>query len=147
MALSVVHGSCLCGEVRFSATLPSKWVAHCHCTYCRRAHGAPFVTWAGFSEASVCVDPKGRALTWYESSPGAQRGFCSRCGSPIMFSSARWPGEIHIARALIPGALDREPSAHVFYETHVSWLDVNDALAKKVSQGSAAQLSSSGGAT
>jgi len=26
---------------RVVAALPTKWVAHCHCTYCRRAHGAP----------------------------------------------------------------------------------------------------------
>jgi hypothetical protein len=32
--------------------------------------------------------------------------------------------------------LDREPSAHVFYESHVPWLQVNDALPKKVSQSS-----------
>ena len=55
MTRPVVHGTCLCGSVRFSASLPSKWVAHCHCTYCRRAHGAPFVTWAGFHAGSVTV--------------------------------------------------------------------------------------------
>jgi hypothetical protein len=42
---------------------------------------------------------------------------------------------MHVARALFTDPLDREPSAHVFYETHVSWLDVNDELPKKVSQG------------
>lgn len=42
----VARGSCLCGAVRFRASLPCKWVAHCHCTCCRRAHGAPLVTLA-----------------------------------------------------------------------------------------------------
>lgn len=129
---STVHGSCLCGAVRFSAQLPSKWVAHCHCTYCRRAHGAAFVTWAGFHTERVVIDPAGAQPTWYESSPGAQRGFCARCGSPMLFTSTRWPGEMHVARALIPDALDREPAAHVFYDTHVPWLDVKDELPKKV---------------
>ena len=50
------RGSCLCGEVGFVAALPSKWVAHCHCSRCRRAHGAPFVTWAGFSADAVTVE-------------------------------------------------------------------------------------------
>jgi len=144
MTPSVVHGSCLCGGVRFSAALPSKWVAHCHCTYCRRAHGAPFVTWAGFHSERVTIDPNGLAPTWYESSPGAQRGFCPRCGSPMLFTSTRWPGEMHVSRALVPEPIDREPSAHVFYETHVPWLDVNDALPKKVSQTSGLQSDSPG---
>lgn len=124
-------GSCLCGAVRIQARLPSKWVAHCHCSYCRRAHGAPFVTWAGFEDASVTIDdPTGR-LHWYESSPGARRGACAQCGSPMLFASTRWPGETHIARALLDEHLDKPPSAHVFYDTHVPWLDVNDALPKQ----------------
>ena len=39
MVNSVARGACLCGAVRFSATLPSKWVAHGHGSFCRRADG------------------------------------------------------------------------------------------------------------
>jgi hypothetical protein len=133
MTAASVDGACLCGAVRFTATLPSKWVAHCHCSFCRRAHGAAFVTWAGFAEAQVAVRDDAGALRWHDSSPGAQRGFCGRCGSPMLFRSQRWPGELHLARALIAGDLDRAPAAHVFYDAHVPWLDVNDDLPKKVS--------------
>jgi hypothetical protein len=111
-------------------------VAHCHCTCCRRAHGAPFVTWAGFASGQVTVDADAQPPTWYASSPGARRGFCGRCGSPIFFESERWPGETHVARALFIDALDREPSAHVFYETHVPWLQLGDDLPKKLSTSS-----------
>jgi len=144
MNSSVARGSCLCGSVRFRAQLPTKWVAHCHCTYCRRAHGAPFVTWAGFATEQVSVEADALRPTWYESSPGARRAFCPRCGSPIFFESTRWPGETHVARALFEDPLDKEPSAHVFYESHVPWLHFNDDLPKKVSQASQAQPSGSG---
>ncbi|HEU0199352.1 MAG TPA: GFA family protein [Burkholderiaceae bacterium] len=130
----IARGSCLCGSVRFRAELPSKWVAHCHCTYCRRAHGAAFVTWAGFASEQFSLEPGSESPTWYDSSAGAKRGFCARCGSPMFFQSTRWPGEMHIARALFADPLDREPSAHVFYESHVSWLQVKDDLPKKVSK-------------
>ncbi len=139
MPTPVVHGSCLCGAVRFRATLPTKWVAHCHCTYCRRAHGAPFVTWAGFAADQVLVEQDEQQPAWYESSPGARRAFCPKCGSPMFFESTRWPGEVHVARALIEGSVDRAPSAHVFFESHVPWLEVNDNLPKRVSQSSLAQ--------
>ncbi len=114
------EGQCLCGAVRFRFALPSKWVAHCHCTLCQRAHGAGFVTWVGArSEATEILDPDG-ALRWYSSSPRAERGFCSRCGSPMVFRSQDWPGEFHFARALVTSPLDREPMGHVFYDSHVS---------------------------
>ncbi|MDE2372420.1 MAG: GFA family protein [Burkholderiales bacterium] len=130
MNTPVVVGSCLCGMVRFRATWPTKWVAHCHCTYCRRVHGAPFVTWAGFASENFALDPDSASPTWYESSPAARRSFCSRCGSPMLFQSTRWPGEMHVSRSLIEGALDREPGKPVFYETHVPWLQVGDDLPK-----------------
>jgi hypothetical protein len=131
----IAHGSCLCADVRFHALLPTRWVAHCHCTFCRRAHGAAFVTWAGFDADQVVVDAGAAAPRWYASSPGAERGFCGRCGSPMFFRSTRWPGELHIARALFTDALDRDPAAHVFYDTHVPWLHVGDELPKKPSPG------------
>ena len=144
MTTAFAHGSCLCGAVRFRASLPTKWVAHCHCTYCRRAHGAPFVTWTGFPAEQFEIETDSKQPAWYESSPGARRAFCPQCGSPMFFESKRWPGEVHVARALIDGALDKEPSAHVYFETHVPWVQVNDNLPKKVSQGSQMQQASQG---
>jgi hypothetical protein len=44
-------GACLCGAVQFELQLPATWVAHCHCTMCRRAHGAAFVTWVSVPTA------------------------------------------------------------------------------------------------
>ena len=35
-----VTGGCFCGAVGFTLALPSKWCAHCHCSMCRRVHGA-----------------------------------------------------------------------------------------------------------
>jgi len=127
----VSHGSCLCGAVRFAARLPSKWLAHCHCTRCQRAHGAPFVTWAGFEQSQVEVMDAGALLRWYDAPEGGSRGFCSCCGSPMLFRSERWAGELHIARALFTEAVDREPQAHVFYDSHVPWVNVADNLPKK----------------
>lgn len=133
MTPSIARGSCLCGQVRFQATLPTKWVAHCHCSYCRRAHGAAFVTWAGFRADQVSIDQGTLAPAWYDSSPGAARAFCPACGSPMFFKSERWPDEMHVARALFTEPLDRDPTAHVFFESHVPWLSVNDDLPKKCS--------------
>ncbi len=125
------RGACLCGAVRFRAELPSKWVAHCHCTMCQRAHGAGVVTWAGFPAERVAIEPGAAEPTWYASSAEGQRAFCARCGSPMFFRSARWPGELHVARALFTEPLDREPGLHVFHDSHVDWLRIDDDLPKR----------------
>ena len=42
--------------IRFTVTWPSLWVAHCHCTLCRRAHGAAYVTWFGIAEERASIE-------------------------------------------------------------------------------------------
>lgn len=126
------QGSCLCGAVKFSVPLPVQWVAHCHCTRCQRAHAAAVVTWVGVAEPAVRLSDPDSALRWYRAESGGERGFCGRCGSPMFFKSARWPGELHIARALFAEAPGQEAQAHVFYDSHVDWLTLaDDALPKK----------------
>jgi hypothetical protein len=123
-----INGGCLCGAVGFSAKLPSKWCAHCHCSLCRKAHGAGYVTWVGFEQDQVTFLQGDGQLTWYESSPGAQRGFCKQCGSTMFFRSKRWAGELHIARACIDDAIDRSPDANSFFDKHVDWMPIDDTL-------------------
>jgi hypothetical protein len=124
-------GRCLCGAVSFSVGFPTNWVAHCHCTLCQRAHGAAFVTWVSSQAQLFGIEDPQRVLRRYRSSTDAERGFCSRCGSSLFFRSAKWPGEVHVARANFNSALDREPQGHAFYDTHVGWFEVKDALPKR----------------
>lgn len=129
--MPTVTGSCLCGQLRFSAALPTLWVAHCHCTLCQKNAGAAFVTWAGFSEADVAIDDSEHALKWYSATENAYRGFCGVCGSTVFFKSARWPGELHITVVNIEQTLDREPQAHVHWDSHQPWLAQADQLPHK----------------
>jgi hypothetical protein len=126
-------GACLCGAVEFEYRGPSLWCAHCHCSLCRRAHGAAFVTWVGV-EDNRFTPLNQQSLSWYRSSEDGERGFCSSCGSTLFFRSTRWPNEIHIARANIEGDIDIEPTAHVTYgSSEVSWFQFDDQLPHKTS--------------
>lgn len=126
----VVQASCLCGANGLELSLPAKWIAHCHCSQCRRAHGAALVTWAGFGSDQVRFQAGSARPTWYPSSEHARRGFCGQCGSSLLFESTRWPKEIHVARAAIKAEMAQMPGAHVFYDNRVPWLDVDDELPK-----------------
>ena len=123
-----VAGSCLCGAVKFGANLPSKWCAHCHCSMCRKAHGAGYVTWVGFEQEQVSITKDTDQLEWHDSSPGAQRGFCRQCGSSMFFRSERWAGELHIALGCINDEIDRKPQANVFFDRHVDWMPIDETL-------------------
>ena len=123
-----IDGGCFCGSVRFIALPPSKWCSHCHCSMCRKTHGAGYVTWVGYEQDQVSMKSGGELLTWFDSSPGAQRGFCSKCGSSIFFRSERWAGELHVALGCIDDRIDRDPQANVFFDEHVDWMPVDESL-------------------
>jgi len=95
---------------------------------CRKAHGAGYVTWVGFEADQVRIICHEDILTWFDSSLGAQRGFCGKCGSSLFFRSERWAGELHIALACMDEPIDRQPQANVFFDEHVDWMPTDNAL-------------------
>lgn len=129
--MSTVTGDCLCGAIQFEVSLPSLWCAHCHCSQCQRYHGAPLVTWVGFPDKVFKLTRGDDELRWYQSSALAQRGFCGSCGSSFLFRSQQWPDEIHISLTNFHAGIDRAPQVHVYYDTHVPWLQLGDELPRK----------------
>ena len=116
-------GKCLCGAVQFELDMPTNWVAHCHCSLCRRAHGAAFVTWASVPHDQFRILAGEEHLVRYDSTPRATRSFCGICGSTLLFQSkTKWKDETHIAVANIDDALDKLPEAHGFLADRVEWL-------------------------
>ncbi len=123
-------GSCLCEAVKFTIEPPTLFCAHCHCRFCRAAHGAAVVTWVGAADDRFSITGGEESVRWYQSSPQSRRGFCSACGTTLFYASTLAPGEIHIARACIEGEIDRDPQAHVFFDQRVHWLTSGDDLPK-----------------
>ena len=56
MSGPAVPGSCFCGAVRFSIRPPTLFCGHCHCSMCRRNHGAGYVTWFGIARGQFAID-------------------------------------------------------------------------------------------
>lgn len=123
-----LEGRCLCGGLRYEVVPPTLFFAHCHCRWCREAHGAAFVSWVGAAEERFRILAGEELLRWYASTEQSRRGFCARCGTTLFFASTLCPGEIHVTRASLPEAIDREPQLHCFYDQHVHWARVGDTL-------------------
>jgi hypothetical protein len=126
--IETIPGSCLCGAVQFEIVPPVRFCVHCHCSLCRRAHGAPLVTWTGVDTDRLRITGGQESLTHFASTPGALRSFCAVCGSTLFFESERWPGEVHVAVANLNAPLDMKPEAHVFYSDHAEWFDLSADL-------------------
>lgn len=76
-------GSCLCGGVCFSVAGFSSQAANCHCSMCRKFHGAAFGTLVAVEGLRWL---SGRELLIEFTAPnGTVRSFCSCCGSSVGF--------------------------------------------------------------
>ena len=120
------RGRCLCGAVRFAYTGRPRWVMHCHCESCRRQCSAPFTTFVGVRDGRWRWT--GAEPAAYASSKGVERLFCGRCGTPMAYRAAHWPGEIHFYAAAheAPDALT--PQGHVYHAEKLAWLHLADDL-------------------
>jgi len=131
-------GRCFCGQVRFELAGEPAFACHCHCESCRRAAGAPFVTWVSFDREAFALTAG--TIAEYRSSPGVRRGHCAACGTTITYSWERRPEEIDIAVASLDDATGIEPEAHIWVQDKVPWLVINDDLPRYKTTVSAGDL-------
>ena len=123
------RGSCLCGAVRFEVDAFLPQAAHCHCSMCRKFHGAAYATIASVSRSDFRWIDGADALKGYAAENGTTRTFCRHCGSSLVFSSPRAPEEvIEIALGAMDGDVPVVPSAHIFVGSGANWTAVSDDL-------------------
>ena len=122
----MVEGSCLCGTVRWRVNAPFTRMTHCHCTICRKTHGAPFATYAAVPAEAFEYLAGEDALTVYESSPGYQRPFCSRCGSAAPHRSL--DGSMVVPAGCLDGPAGIAPGEHIFASSRAPWHAIADDL-------------------
>lgn len=124
-----LEGGCQCGRLRYRiAALPS-WVGFCHCRMCQRAHGAPVVPWLVAAADSV-VFTNGTPRC-YRSSAKAERAFCGDCGTPIAWIPKPRPDKplrIDIALATLDDPSALTPTVHIWCDSAMPWLSVDDHL-------------------
>jgi hypothetical protein len=121
-AAATISGACLCGAVAIETGAPVFWAWHDHSEASRRAHGAAYATYAGCWKSKVRVVRGEGVLTRFEDVERRQvRTFCSRCGSPVMFTRASSPKWVNIPRALFSDRTGREAKYHVGHEQMQDW--------------------------
>ncbi|MEM7218217.1 MAG: GFA family protein [Pseudomonadota bacterium] len=120
---SCQSGSCLCGAVEWELTAPPLAHSWCHCSICRKLHGAAFGAYVAIPIDAFRFLSGRDHLTQYASSEGSLRSFCSSCGSvtPTIDADAML--------ALVPagnldGAPGRELDSHLFTADAACWFQI-----------------------
>ena len=104
-----LHGRCQCGTVHYTVHAPATELYHCHCSMCRRNHGAGFVTWFAVPYTQFRIVRGSGQLRRFVSSDHGTRSFCGICGSSLFCESTRHPEYVDIVLANMDSPIDREP--------------------------------------
>lgn len=121
-----IRGQCLCGLVRYQISGYLGVSDHCHCSMCRKQHGAAFATYVNFNPKDFSWLSGVEYTKIYEIDSGAGWCFCNECGSSLAGT------ENDIVTSITMGTIDGDahvkPQAHIFVESKANWHDIQDDL-------------------
>jgi hypothetical protein len=104
-------------------------VAHCHCSMCRKFHGAEYATLAGVPRKHFHWISGREAVTDFRAPNGTVRTFCRHCGSSLFFASPRAdPDVVEVALGLFDVDVPVVPDAHIFIGSAANWTSIEDRL-------------------
>jgi hypothetical protein len=125
-----LEGGCQCGAVRYRVSAAASEIYHCHCSLCRKLHGAVFATWAVVPRGGLEVIEG--ALATFESSPGVRRRFCGGCGCHLFCEIDSDPNFDWFTPATLDGGAHpghgSEREQHIFVGSKVQWWEIRDGL-------------------
>lgn len=124
----MIEGKCLCGDVRFAASGEIGQVTHCHCTMCRKVHGAAFGTYAEVRRADFRWTAGDGLVKSFRSSDDVERLFCRRCGSTLQVLFRSEPDVLYLALGTVDGDPGVRPEAHIFAGSKAPWYEITDSL-------------------
>lgn len=119
-------GHCLCGTVRWRHAGAFEGMTHCHCSFCRKAHGSAYATYVIGAREDFQWEAGTDAITRRESSPDFTRSFCRHCGSVL--PNPHFEKIVAAPAAGFEGDLGIQPSAHIFVRWKAPWFPITDGL-------------------
>ena len=123
--MSSLAGGCFCGAIRYCLDGKSGPVTHCHCLDCRRASGAPVITWIEFDDDRHRFT-QGEPV-WYRHEH-AERGFCQRCGTLLTYRQLQSSGTTDFTVASLDEPEKVTPQDHVWTVRQLPWMEMKGDL-------------------
>jgi hypothetical protein len=118
MSEEIRTGGCQCGAVRFRIKGELGRASICHCRMCQKQFGS-------FFGAFVTTPAEGVEWTreepgYFQSSINIERGFCPRCGTPLVYRS---PSSLDIAIGAFDERDDLMPKIQLNRQFKLPWID------------------------
>ena len=125
--MAYITGMCLCEKVKYKISGELGPAFNCHCSKCRRWHGAAFRSRASIDISQFKITDGHRYLSSYKSSNKVSKHFCNNCGSPLHSTYEDKSRVIGIPLGPLEG-VNSAPQAHIHTSSKASWYRITDEL-------------------
>ncbi|MCF6234081.1 MAG: GFA family protein [Rhodobacteraceae bacterium] len=120
-------GSCLCGSVTFRVTGNLTPPSACHCGQCRKQSGHFWsATNANDADFELITSD---SLRWFSASDIAKRGFCSDCGSFLLWKRTG-SERISISMGSFDDPTRQTLARHIFVADKGDYYQITDSIAQ-----------------
>jgi len=124
-----VTGQCLCGAIKYEVNHIEPNMGHCHCSMCRKFHGAAFATFGEAKKENFHWLQGESFLADYVADNGTRRQFCKVCGSSMTFApSVEAVDPVEFSLGTLDSDLDMKPDAHIYVGSKANWVEICDGL-------------------
>ena len=122
----MIQGHCECKRVSYQADCEISDFSHCHCSQCRRLHGAAYATFAGVEGGKFRYLSGEKDIKTYASSDDHERVFCGNCGSNILVSVDGDPGILYLSMGAVDGNPIHQEAYHIYVGSKAPWHEIID---------------------
>jgi hypothetical protein len=124
--MAALHGSCLCGDVKFEVAEAPTTLRYCHCESCKKLSGG-FGTVNGRVPSTAIRIVAGEDLVQtFQPPEGSAKTFCRACGSNLF--GGGWPDSetASVRASALDGPFDARLSAHIYVRSVAAWETLPD---------------------
>ena len=122
--MNTINGSCLCGNIKYSASSEPLFMVNCHCQSCKKTSGSMFSALVGIPEPSLSIE--GDTISSYQSLGDSGQPirlhFCTNCGTLLFSKAEANPGVVFLRAGTIDRDFNFFPTANVYWRDYQDWL-------------------------
>ena len=119
--MSTLHGSCLCGGVKYEVDADPDTLRFCHCTSCKQLSGGAGTVNFPAPPSAIRITEGNELLQSFTPPGGSAKTFCRNCGTNLF--GGGWPDSerCSVRVSNIDDAIDAKVGAHLFVRSAASW--------------------------
>jgi hypothetical protein len=129
--MATLHGTCLCGGVKFELEAAPESLRFCHCTSCKKLSGGGGTVNFGAPPSAISIVEGRELLQSFTPEGGSAKTFCRNCGTNLF--GGGWPDSerCSVRVTTIGEPIDARIGVHLYVRSLAPWETLPDDGAER----------------